>query len=115
MRSSAWVALICVNGAEKPPLAVRIPGIPRRKLIYNQIFKLAFASCLVDRTMILKSGFVIRETARRSIACSTLATVSPTREDIFATAIKHHPCIRLTIRQRTRVLQQFPKTCPAAS
>jgi hypothetical protein len=27
-------------------------------------------------------------------------------EDIFARAIKHRPRIRLTIRQRTRVLQQ---------
>jgi hypothetical protein len=27
-------------------------------------------------------------------------------EDIFARAIKHRPGIRLTIRQRTRVLQQ---------
>jgi hypothetical protein len=29
-------------------------------------------------------------------------------QDIFAQAIKHRPRIRLTIRQRTRVLQQFP-------
>ena len=29
-------------------------------------------------------------------------------EDIFARAVKHRPRIRLTIRQRTRVLQQFP-------
>ena len=29
-----------------------------------------------------------------------------TAEDIFARAIKHRPRIRLTIRQRTRVLQQ---------
>ena len=28
--------------------------------------------------------------------------------DIFAEAIKHRPRIRLTIRQRTRVLQQWP-------
>ena len=28
--------------------------------------------------------------------------------DIFAKAIKHRPRIRLTIRQRTRVLQQWP-------
>jgi hypothetical protein len=29
-------------------------------------------------------------------------------EDIFARAVKHRPRIRLTIRQRTPVLQQFP-------
>jgi hypothetical protein len=28
--------------------------------------------------------------------------------DIFAAAVKHRPKIRLTIRQRTRVLQQWP-------
>jgi hypothetical protein len=28
--------------------------------------------------------------------------------DIFAKAVKHRPRIRLTIRQRTRVLQQWP-------
>jgi hypothetical protein len=28
--------------------------------------------------------------------------------DVFAKAIKHRPRIRLTIRQRTRVLQQLP-------
>jgi hypothetical protein len=30
--------------------------------------------------------------------------------DIFTKAIKHRPRIRLTIRQRTRVLQQWPPT-----
>ena len=29
---------------------------------------------------------------------------------IFAEAIKHRPRIRLTIRQRTQVLEQWPKT-----
>jgi hypothetical protein len=29
--------------------------------------------------------------------------------DVFANAIKHRPRIRLTIRQRTRVLQQWPR------
>ena len=29
--------------------------------------------------------------------------------DIFAKAIKHRPLIRLTIRQRTRVLEQWPQ------
>ena len=29
--------------------------------------------------------------------------------DIFAAAVKHRPKIRLTIRQRTRVLQQWPQ------
>jgi hypothetical protein len=29
--------------------------------------------------------------------------------DIFARAIKHRPRIRLTIRRRTRVLQQWPR------
>jgi hypothetical protein len=29
-------------------------------------------------------------------------------KDIFAEAIKHRPRIRLTIRQRTRVLEQWP-------
>jgi hypothetical protein len=28
---------------------------------------------------------------------------------LFAEAVKHRPRIRLTIRQRTRVLQQWPK------
>ena len=28
---------------------------------------------------------------------------------LFADAVKHRPRIRLTIRQRTRVLQQWPK------
>jgi hypothetical protein len=28
--------------------------------------------------------------------------------EIFVTAVKHRPGIRLTIRQRTRVLQQWP-------
>jgi hypothetical protein len=30
--------------------------------------------------------------------------------DIFAQSIKHRPRIRLTIRQRTRVLDQWPQT-----
>jgi hypothetical protein len=30
-------------------------------------------------------------------------------QDIFAKAIKHRPRIRLTIRQRTCVLQQWPR------
>jgi hypothetical protein len=30
-------------------------------------------------------------------------------KDIFAEAIKHRPRIRLMIRQRTRVLEQWPK------
>jgi hypothetical protein len=29
--------------------------------------------------------------------------------DVFAKAMKHRPRIRLTIRQRTRVLQQWPR------
>jgi hypothetical protein len=29
--------------------------------------------------------------------------------DIFAEAVKHRPRIRLTIRKRTRVLQQWPR------
>jgi hypothetical protein len=29
--------------------------------------------------------------------------------ELFAAAIKHRPRIKLTIRQRTRVLQQWPK------
>ena len=38
-----------------------------RKLIYNQIFKLAIALCLVDRTIIVKSGFVkVLRASRRS-------------------------------------------------
>jgi hypothetical protein len=32
--------------------------------------------------------------------------------ELFAEAVKHRPRIRLTIRQRTRVLQQWP---PAAT
>ena len=31
------------------------------------------------------------------------------RETLFSNAIKHHPRIRLTIRQRTRVLEQWPE------
>jgi hypothetical protein len=31
--------------------------------------------------------------------------------DIFAAAVKHRPKIRLTIRQRTRVLSQWPPQC----
>jgi hypothetical protein len=31
-------------------------------------------------------------------------------KDIFAEAINHRPRIRLTIRQRTRVLEQWPKS-----
>jgi hypothetical protein len=30
--------------------------------------------------------------------------------DLFAKAIKHRPRIRLTIRQRTRLLDQYPRT-----
>jgi hypothetical protein len=30
--------------------------------------------------------------------------------DIFAAAVKHRPRIRLTIRQRTRVLQEWPRS-----
>ena len=30
-------------------------------------------------------------------------------QEIFAEAIKHRPRIRLTIRQRTRVLQRWPE------
>jgi hypothetical protein len=30
-------------------------------------------------------------------------------QEIFANPVKHRPRIRLTIRQRTRVLQQWPK------
>lgn len=30
-------------------------------------------------------------------------------QEIFANAVKHRPRIRLTIRQRTRVLQQWPQ------
>jgi hypothetical protein len=29
--------------------------------------------------------------------------------EVFAAAVKHRPRIRLTIRQRTRVLEQWPK------
>jgi hypothetical protein len=33
--------------------------------------------------------------------------------ELFAAAIKHRPRIRLTIRQRARVLQQWPKSLRA--
>jgi hypothetical protein len=33
---------------------------------------------------------------------------------VFAAAIKHRPRIRLTIRQRTRVLDKWPKTSALA-
>ena len=33
-------------------------------------------------------------------------------EAVFAEAIYHRPRIRLTIRQRTLVLEQWPKTAP---
>jgi hypothetical protein len=32
--------------------------------------------------------------------------------EVFAAAIKHRPRIRLTIRQRTRVLEEWPKVAP---
>ena len=32
--------------------------------------------------------------------------------DVFYAAIKHRPRIRLTIRQRTRVLEEWPKATP---
>jgi hypothetical protein len=48
-------------------------------------------------------------TARRSIACSTPATISKKDREIFAQAVKHRPRIRLAIRQRTRVLERWPK------
>jgi hypothetical protein len=32
-----------------------------------------------------------------------------TAEEIFAEAVKHRPRIKLTIRQRTRVLKQWPE------
>jgi hypothetical protein len=32
--------------------------------------------------------------------------------ELFAAAIKHRPRIRLTIRQRTRVLEEWPKATP---
>jgi hypothetical protein len=32
--------------------------------------------------------------------------------EVFAAAIYHRPRIRLTIRQRTEVLEQWPKTGP---
>jgi hypothetical protein len=39
------------------------------------------------------------------------SNLDKTRE-IFAAAVKHRPRIRLTIRQRTRVLEQWPKVTP---
>ena len=36
------------------------------------------------------------------------SSLEKTRE-VFAAAIKHRPRIRLTIRQRTRVLHQWPQ------
>jgi hypothetical protein len=35
--------------------------------------------------------------------------------DLFASAIKHRPRIRLTIRQRTRVLDEYPRTGKASN
>jgi hypothetical protein len=35
-----------------------------------------------------------------------------TAREVFAAAVKHRPRIRLTIRQRTRVLEQWPKATP---
>jgi hypothetical protein len=32
--------------------------------------------------------------------------------EVFAAAIKHRPRIRLTIRQRTQVLEQWPVSAP---
>jgi hypothetical protein len=32
--------------------------------------------------------------------------------EIFAAAVKHRPRIRLTIRQRTRMLDEWPKAVP---
>jgi hypothetical protein len=45
--------------------------------------------------------------ARRSIACCAENNLEKA-QDIFTKAIKHRPRIRLTIRRRTRVLQQWP-------
>jgi hypothetical protein len=33
-------------------------------------------------------------------------------QEVFDAAIKHRPRIRLTIRQRTRLLEQWPKVTP---
>ena len=54
-------------------------------------------------------------TATKSTACCTPAAILEKAKDIFAEAIKHRPRIRLTIRQRMRVLQQWPPigTIPA--
>ena len=32
--------------------------------------------------------------------------------EVFAAAIYHRPRIRLTIRQRTQIIEQWPKTAP---
>jgi hypothetical protein len=47
-------------------------------------------------------------TATKSTGCSTLAILDKARE-LFAEAAKRRPRIRLTTRQRTRVLDRWPK------
>lgn len=42
-------------------------------------------------------------------SCSTPATISKKDREIFVQAVKHRPRIRLAIRQRTRVLERWPK------
>jgi hypothetical protein len=37
------------------------------------------------------------------------ATISKKDREIFVQAVKHRPRIRLAIRQRTRVLERWPK------
>jgi hypothetical protein len=45
---------------------------------------------------------------RMLYACSNLDKA----REVFAAAVKHRPRIRLTIRQRTRVLGEWPKATP---
>ena len=62
-----------------------------------------------ERNFFYKVEKRTKNTARRSIACSMPATISKKDREIFVQAVKHRPRIRLAIRQRTRVLERWPK------
>ena len=55
----------------------------------------------------LPTGASITATIDRQLGGKAMFQLDKARE-IFAAAIKHWPRIRLTIRQQTRVLEQWP-------
>jgi len=62
-----------------------------------------------ERNFFYKVEKRTKNTARRSIAYSMPATISKKGREIFVQAVKHRPRIRLAIRQRTRMLERWPK------